>query len=66
MEWKNLINDLLDSGMTQTEIAKAVGTVQSTVSRMKDGLHPKVEYNVGAKLIQLHAERIHEVRKNVA
>ena len=58
MEWKNLIKELLDSGMTQTEIAKAVGTVQSTVSRMKDGHHPKVEYSVGAKLIQLHAHAL--------
>lgn len=57
MNWKLLIQEVLDSGMTQLEAAKSIGCGQSYVSDLASGKRGKsVSYEIGVKLIQLHKQ----------
>lgn len=55
MNWKALIQEILESGMTQAEVAKLIGCGQSYVSDLANGKRGKsMSYEIGARLIQLH------------
>ena len=59
MNWTLLIKDLIDSGLTQAEIAERVGCRQGYVSDVLNGRRGKsLSYEIGSRLIELHAERI--------
>lgn len=52
---QQLINELRDSGLSQTEIARRIGSTQSRISRwQKRGVPVAVED--AAKLVALHSE----------
>lgn len=50
------IQSLLDAGCTEAGIAKAVGTSQPTINRIKKGSAPR--YEVGARLMALTPEEV--------
>lgn len=58
--WKKLISEILASGMTQMEVAAALGISQASVSDIYRGivLDPKVSIADGIRA--LHAERCKE------
>lgn len=58
MDLKKLVSELMDAGVSQTEIAARIGTSQATVSRYASGEIRSCEYGVGAALIELHLLRV--------
>ncbi|PWF25033.1 hypothetical protein DD235_02365 [Corticimicrobacter populi] len=65
--WKKHIQDLLDWGMTQSEIAVHIGVSQGRVSqvyRSDDGLG--FGFSAGSKLISLHSKKSRSQRRRPA
>lgn len=56
MEIKDAIQALLDSGMSQRSLAKAVGTNQPTIHRCLNGA--EIRYSLGKRIEQLYEEVI--------
>lgn len=54
MDWKNLISELTQAGMTQAQIAQRVGVTQSLVSELFTGKAAEPRYGLAMKLIRLH------------
>jgi predicted transcriptional regulator len=54
MDWKKLIDELSDLGVTQQQIAKACGVSQASVSDLKIGNAQQPRYSFGAALVDLH------------
>lgn len=54
-----LIEDLVKAGLTEQEIAAAIGRNQSSVNRMRRGKQ-RTDYETGLKLEKLHRERCPE------
>jgi len=58
MNWKILIEELINKGMTEKSIAEAVGdTTQPTIHRLKATDTPEPKYSLGKRLINLHKEK---------
>jgi CRP-like cAMP-binding protein len=57
MNWTSIIQDLLDAGMTQAQIADACDTGQSHVSGLLRGDRKQPGWSLGDRLIALHRER---------
>lgn len=57
MDWKTIIFDLQRVGMTQGQIAAACGTGQSHVSGLARGARLSPSWELGSRLLALHAER---------
>lgn len=57
MNWIQLINDILDSGMTQAQLGAEIGRNQAWVSEFVRGKIKTVRWEDGQKLIRLRAER---------
>ena len=49
------LEDLVALGMTEAQIAAAIGRNQSSVNRMRKG--QRTDYETGVKIEQLHRER---------
>ncbi|MBP2666959.1 MAG: hypothetical protein H6Q76_1939 [Firmicutes bacterium] len=61
MDTKQKVNDLLDSGLTQQELAKLVPCSQSAISAYANGDRgARPSYQIGKRLDELHAERCKE------
>lgn len=57
MDWTSLLSDLKKRGWTQERIAKRVGTTQPTISGLASGeVKRGPTYEIGARLLSLHAE----------
>lgn len=56
MKPKEMIRALMEDGMTQSEIAQAVGTNQATVCRTLKGSEPR--YSTGKRIEKLYQERV--------
>lgn len=54
MNWKNIIHSLLSDGWTQTQIAKAVGVAQPTISGLLSGAQRDMRWESGNRLISLY------------
>ena len=65
MNWRNIVQDLINAGWTQVQIADRCETTQATISDLsrhdtlprsahKGGREPM--YGLGARLVALHAE----------
>jgi len=54
MNWKNLIADLMDSGMTQAEIADACLTSQGHISDLYRGARLQPGWALGDRIRNLH------------
>ena len=55
MNMKEIIIDLIDSGLTETQIADKIGGVtQSNINKIKKGVVKMPSYRIGSALIDLH------------
>lgn len=54
MTAQQMIEALLDSGLTQMQIADGAGMPQSTVSKLLRGDHKDTSLSHGLRLIELH------------
>lgn len=57
MDLQKLIAELMEAGVSQGEIAKAMRCTQATVSRYRTGEIKTCNYQSGAALIELHLLR---------
>lgn len=58
MNWKALIRDLIETGLTQQQIAQACGTGQSHISALARGSRKSPGWELGERILRLHAERL--------
>ena len=65
IDFQKIIRDLLESGMTQQQIAKSCGTGQSHVSCLARGDRQEPRHSLGERLRALHAERCRSARRKV-
>lgn len=54
MNWKNIIQDLINVGMTQAQIADECDTGQSHISSLFNGIRKSPNWKLGNDLIELH------------
>lgn len=54
MNWKNLIAELLASGLTQVQIAEKAGCKQASISDLYTGKTIQPSYAIGSALVALH------------
>ena len=59
--WNEKLKDLIRSGMTQNQIADAIGTSQSYISSIYTGARKKISWDFGEKILRLHASRCSEL-----
>lgn len=57
MDWKKLISEIAETGMTQVEIAEQAGCAQSSLSDLACGRTKEPIYRIGKKLVALHELR---------
>jgi transcriptional regulator with XRE-family HTH domain len=55
--WTKIITSLLDSGLTQQEIASRVGVAQASISDLKSGKTKQPNWQLGDDLLRLHKQR---------
>lgn len=56
--WKEKVADLLESGLSQRELAELVGTSQPHICDLRAGKRGKrIGYELGKRIDQLHANR---------
>lgn len=58
MNWPKLIQDLVDSGLTQVQIAESCQTGQSHISALLNGSRKCPNWALGEALRNLHAEKV--------
>lgn len=57
--WREIIDSLMRSGMTQHQIAASCGISQAHVSDLMNGRRGKrLSFEIGERLRALHAERV--------
>lgn len=67
MDWKKLIQDLLDQGMSQAEIADGIGIKQPSLNEiLNSDTRTDVRWRTGDKLIALHKRVMKRVNKKAA
>jgi predicted transcriptional regulator len=55
MDIQNIIKDLIDSGLTESNIADMVGGVsQPTINRIKSGEIKETKLRIGLALMEIH------------
>jgi len=57
MNWKNIIQDLVDSGMTRSEIARSCGVSSARITNLMKG-GSTVAYEVGDRLVSMWKLRV--------
>lgn len=60
MDWKKLISELMECGMTQTAIGEHVGLTQGAVSQILTGTQSDVKWTIGQKLRALRVTKLAE------
>lgn len=58
MDWKKLIAELSDAGVTQAEIAAECGVAQSTISDLHRGASKSPSFDLGSSLVALHTAKV--------
>ena len=66
MNWTSIIQDLLGAGMTQVEIANCCDTGQGHISDLMRGKRRQPGWDLGNRLLSLHAERCGKSEKVAA
>jgi transcriptional regulator with XRE-family HTH domain len=66
MSFQKIISDLIEIGMTQEEIASAVGSGQTYISDLYRGRRTEPGYHLGLRLTQLHRRRKGRALKQIA
>jgi transcriptional regulator with XRE-family HTH domain len=57
MNWPSIIQYLLDSGLTQAQLAELADTGQSHISGLLRGERKQPGWALGDRLLELHRER---------
>lgn len=57
MDFQRLLSELTETGMSDVAIAKAVGSTQPTISRLRRGVAKQPLFPLGQALIDLHTTR---------
>lgn len=57
MNWKNLIEDLVKDGMTQSQIADACDTSQSNIWYLLNSPERSPRWELGQRLVNVHELR---------
>lgn len=55
MDWKKIISELSDSGLTQTQIGTAIDKSQAWVSAVANGKYKDISWDDGETLLALHS-----------
>lgn len=64
MDIQKAVADLLDSGLTQSQLAGLVPCSQSLISALLRGARgTRVSYVIASRLMELHAERCNEPKE---
>ena len=58
MNFQKIIQELLDGGMTQVEIAEHCDCRQSTISDIHTGKTQMPNFALGLALVELHKQRV--------
>lgn len=58
MDWKRLISELMEAGVTQTKLAELCGTSQSTISDLRRGASESPSWMLGDRLLELHRKTV--------
>jgi len=66
MDWKALITDLMNTGLSQATIGQHLGMSQAWVSDLVRGRTSTMHWEVGEKLIALHKRRMKARGRRVA
>ena len=61
MDWKNIIAELINEGLRQTEIAQTAGVSQAVISDLLHGKQRTVAWEIGERLLALHKLRTGKV-----
>ena len=54
MNWQIIISDLINSGLTQVEIAQRAQIAQPTVSSLLRGSQVNCNWTIGNRLLEIH------------
>ncbi len=60
MEWKNIISDLLNKGLTQAQIASETGVPQPTLSALLNEKQKELSYLNGNRLVGFHRKTMRQ------
>lgn len=63
MDWKQIIADLIDRGVTQPEIATKCGCSQASISDLATGKTKQPRFDLGASLIKQHGAAKRQARR---
>ena len=63
MNWTEIIQDLINFGLTQSEIAQKCGTGQSYISSLLGGDRRSPNWQLGDSLIRLHRRQTRKTKK---
>jgi len=55
-DWKKIVDEILTSGYTQTELAMMLNCEQGTISKILNGKMTKIEHEMGEALISIYQE----------
>jgi transcriptional regulator with XRE-family HTH domain len=56
MDWKKIISDLSESGITQIAMAERCKCAQSTISEISKGKIKNPSFTTGFELVAMHSE----------
>lgn len=58
MDWNKIVAEIKETGLTQAQIADAIGVSAGTLSEICSGKVSEPKWSRGDALIALHAERV--------
>lgn len=58
MDWNKIVAEIKETGLTQAQIADAIGVAAGTLSETCSGKVSEPKWSRGDALIALHAERV--------
>lgn len=58
MDWNKIVAEIKETGLTQAQIADAIGVAAGTLSEICSGKVSEPKWSRGDALIAIHAERV--------
>lgn len=58
MDWNKIVTEIKESGLTQAEIADAIGVATGTLSELCSGKVGEPKWSKGDALLALHAKLV--------
>jgi transcriptional regulator with XRE-family HTH domain len=63
MDIQLIVNEILETGLTQTDVATRVKCSQATISDLARGLQTTTKIDIGLRILELHAEVVKSSKK---